>query len=181
MFEFIKNLFNKKVDDKKAKFLYDELSNKFFSYINSDVNNSKKFWDTVTFEELDIVKYEYIKYELFKYLISNDMQSTYDNFLKFFKSYQNPEYKLFLSDFNIYGKGSLIEVCAESRNINYLFENIEKFRITCTKYSNEDLEYNYWKSIKNKETDPYDSQIINYLYLKFKYDEAKTNNVLEKG
>lgn len=178
MFEFMKNLFNK-VNDKEARSLYDQLSNEFIDYINSDIKNSKIFWNTVTEEELDIIRYEYINELLIKnYLIHNKKYKYYDNF---FKSYQNPEYKLFLSDFNIYRRGHLIEVCTESRSINYLIENIEKFRITCTKYSNKDLEYNYWKSIKDEETDSYDSQVVNYLYLKFKYNEVKTNSVLKKG
>ena len=48
-------------------------------------------------EELDIIRYEYINELLIKnYLIHNKKYKYYDNF---FKSYQNPEYKLFLSDF----------------------------------------------------------------------------------
>lgn len=170
MFEFIKNLF-KKVNDESAKSLYNELSNEFIGYINLDTKNSKEFWDIVTPEELDIIRYEYIESKLLN-----------QEYLKFFKDYQNPVYRLFLSSFNIYGRGSLIKICTESRNINYLLKNIEKFRSICTKYSNEDLEYNYWESVKNRKLfDSYDNQILDYLYLKFKYNEIKTNNVLEEG
>lgn len=71
MFEFMKNLFNK-VNDKEARSLYDQLSNEFIDYINSDIKNSKIFWNTVTEEELDIIRYEYINELLIKnYLIHN--------------------------------------------------------------------------------------------------------------
>lgn len=174
MFKFIKDLF-KRLSDKEAKSLYNQLSDEFISYINSDTKNSKLFWNTVTNEELDIIRYEYICDSLIK---NHLRYKQHDEFLKFFKNYQNPEYQLFLSEFNLGGGGSLIEVCIESKNIDYLFRNIEKFRSVRTKYFNEDLEYNFWN---RTIIDSYDSQVLNYLYIKFKYNETKARNILEKG
>lgn len=167
LFEKLRNLFKKKITLEEAEELYYSILYSFDSYINDSEapkEIKEKFWNTITKDELDLIKYEYVRGSLIRSLPDdkiNSWQFYVDYFPRFLESRKLKNYLFMVRNLHFPFIVTKVLDCKSERRVLNILENLEKFRKTVEKY-NKDAQY--YHEIKDSVKSGYDKRVIDYVY-----------------